>query len=136
MSVSIWSAVSYFNIISIILSYFWRVTAEGVSEEITETVSRLIPTSTHTRSFSVSYQCPSRLSPAHRRRTGAAAGMVDALIKHQGFCRRCIDVVFILSSLMSTCELDRFVIQVPYIKVRAEVLLGRAGDRSGAVLQD
>lgn len=33
------------------------------------------------------------------------------------FCRRCIDVVFILSSLMSTCELDRFVIQTPYIKV-------------------
>jgi len=33
------------------------------------------------------------------------------------FCRRCIDVVFILSSLMSTCELDRFVIQTPYVKV-------------------
>lgn len=32
------------------------------------------------------------------------------------FCR-CIDVVFILSSLMSTCELDRFVIQTPYRKV-------------------
>jgi hypothetical protein len=55
---------------------------------------------------------------------GATAGMEDALIKHQGFCGRCIDVVFILSSLMSTCELDRFVIQTPYIKVRAEVLLG------------
>lgn len=33
------------------------------------------------------------------------------------FCRVCIDVVFILSSLMSTCELDRFVIQSTYIKV-------------------
>lgn len=33
------------------------------------------------------------------------------------FRRRCIDVVFILSSLMSTCELDRFVIQTSYIKV-------------------
>lgn len=92
--------------------------------------------------FRISVSLPT-VASFRRRRTRAAAGMEDALIKHQGFCRRCIDVVFILSSLMSTCELDRFVIQVPYIKVRAEVLLGhcgplrgRAGDRSGAALQD
>lgn len=41
----------------------------------------------------------------------------DRINKTLRFCRRCIDVVFILSSLMSTCELDRFVIQTPYIKV-------------------
>lgn len=40
-------------------------------------------------------------------------GLINKTLR---FCRRCIDVVFILSSLMSTCELDRFVIQT-YIKV-------------------
>ena len=41
----------------------------------------------------------------------------DRINKTLRFCRRYIDVVFILSSLMSTCELDRFVIQTSYIKV-------------------
>lgn len=44
-------------------------------------------------------------------------GNGDRINKTLRFCRRCIDVVFILSSLMSTCELDRFVIQTPYVKV-------------------
>lgn len=95
-------------------------------------------------SCSVEWDSPARaaeLSCRSRRRRAVAgrAGMEAALIKHQGFCRRCIDVVFILSSLMSTCELDRFVIQAPYIKVRApaeacaseaEVLLRSAGAES------
>lgn len=45
---------------------------------------------------------------------GENGGRINKTLR---FCRRCIDVVFILSSLMSTCELDRFVIQTPYIKV-------------------
>lgn len=47
-------------------------------------------------------------------RDGGNGGRINKTLR---FCRRCIDVVFILSSLMSTCELDRFVIQTPYIKV-------------------
>lgn len=48
---------------------------------------------------------------------GTRGGNGGRINKTLRFCRRCIDVVFILSSLMSTCELDRFVIQTPYIKV-------------------
>lgn len=50
----------------------------------------------------------------YRTGMGRDGGRINKTLR---FCRRCIDVVFILSSLMSTCELDRFVIQTPYIKV-------------------
>lgn len=50
----------------------------------------------------------------YRTGMGRDGGRINKTLR---FCRRCIDVVLILSSLMSTCELDRFVIQTPYIKV-------------------
>lgn len=61
---------------------------------------------------------PSRLTGDGMERTWwIRDGNGDRINKTLRFCRRCIDVVFILSSLMSTCELDRFVIQTPYVKV-------------------